>query len=118
MTTDSPNPVDGDVQALIEKEMDAFEKWFLSYRTDWDKESVYRVNYKNGPGFASAYIQAMWLGWSAHKKITPPARLLRPVELPEFKVHSNQPCWPSITVGLRDGEWIESLRQQGYEVKS
>lgn len=48
----------------------------------------------------------------------PSAQLLRPVELPEFKVHSNQPCWPSITVGLRDEEWIEALRQQGYEVKS
>lgn len=112
MTTNSPNPVEGDVQALIEKEMDAFEKWFLSYRTDWDKESVYRVNYKNGPGFASAYIQAMWLGWSAHKKITTPAQLLRPVELPEPYDDGHGNLW------LPQDAVIYAVKNAGGEVKS
>lgn len=100
MTTNSPNPVDGDVQALIEKEMDAFEKWFLSYRTDWDKESIYRINYKNGPGYSSAYVQAMWMGWNAHKECRPPGQLLRPVELPGIKTErSDWSAW----------NWIEHL---------
>lgn len=40
-----------------------------------------------------------------------------PVKAPEFAVHANQPCWPSIAVGMRDDEWKQALRAQGYQVE-
>ncbi|MEN4542882.1 hypothetical protein [Pantoea agglomerans] len=41
----------------------------------------------------------------------------QPVKAPEFAVHANQPCWPSIAVGMRDDEWKQALRAQGYQVE-
>lgn len=104
MTTNSPNPVNGDVQALIKHIRDNLAQFESDSYKFPNTEMVYRI--------ALAALTELPL------YTTPPAQILRPVELPEFKVHSNQPCWPSVTVGLRDEEWIEALRQQGYEVKN
>lgn len=39
------------------------------------------------------------------------------VTAPEFQVHANQPCWPSVTVGMRDSEWVATLKKAGIRVK-
>lgn len=139
MKTNSHSPVDGDVQALIEH-----CKSVSKYALDKEMRDQYGPLDRKMAEIALAALTAdpvvevttWWpLGVDGGERpflqplgnlppkssklyTTPPAQLLRPVELPEFKVHSNQPCWPSLTVGLRDKEWIEALRQQGYEVKN
>ncbi|TWD32306.1 hypothetical protein [Pantoea sp. SJZ147] len=60
MTTNSPNPVDGDVQALIER----LNR--IAARLKW-----------NNVGYAQDVLKAVDL------LTTPPAQLLRPVELPD-----------------------------------
>lgn len=60
MTTNSPNPVDGDLQALIER----LNR--IAARLKW-----------NNVGYAQDVLKAVDL------LTAPPAQLLRPVELPE-----------------------------------
>lgn len=147
MTTNSPNQVDGDVQALIYRCKDAVAHLSQMVEAGIRGGRYSVTEYRHQLMInktALAALEAEPVAWIvmapqgdyiernpevvAHLEGTglakckplydaPPAQLLRPVELPEFKVHSNQPCWPSLTVGLRDKEWIEALRQQGYEVK-
>ncbi|PQL06055.1 hypothetical protein [Pantoea ananatis] len=100
MTTNSPNPVVGDVQALIER----LNR--IAARLKW-----------NNIGYAQDVLKAVDL------LTTPPAQILRPVELPGFKKcpqeHVGSQFWIEINA------WneaviacAETLRQQGYEVKS
>lgn len=130
MTTNRPNPVDGDVQALIEHIKAVIDE-YESFGAGGMDEQVYRIAFAELTAEPCAFLYGASFergevegeiedspGTDMPVFTTPPAQLLRPVELPEFKVHSNQPCWPPLTVGLRDKEWIEALRQQGYEVKS
>lgn len=49
----------------ISTEIDKFEAWFVTHRADWDKDCIHRMSYKNGIGFASGYMQAMWTAWKA-----------------------------------------------------
>lgn len=149
MTTNSPNPVDGDVQALIGlckieiKRLKAASETNPNMRymatlmetalAALTAEPDVLISEEGGQAIraiinreisgAGRYVIFERPTFTGGEKMmplytTPPAQILRPVELPEFKVHSNQPCWPSLTVGLRDKEWIEALRDQGYEVKS
>jgi len=100
MTTNSPNPVDGDVQALIERLNRVAEK------LKW-----------HNVGYAQDILKAVNL------LTTPPAQILRPVELPQSfygEVHDGK----VVMLPANDGQWlnktavIEALRQQGYEVKN
>lgn len=54
-----------------EIEMDKFEAWFVTHRTDWSRDCIYRIPYKNGLGFASGYMQAMWTAWKARAALKP-----------------------------------------------
>ena len=195
MTTNSPNPVDGDVQALImsQKEMQDFANiyrsdndrgtyaWFDASLANWsegflspkvfehifDQQSATKwldkeienfiddgrcpsdyVYLKSNPALNPVIVvfyegkAVIWDGYhriaaAVHRNMpvyaiftTPPAQLLRPVELP----HAYSPALSSVlknsTDGVavmrcdKNGKWInktaviETLRQQGYEVKS
>jgi len=142
MTTNSPNPVDGDVQALIEHcktmiDASAFpetkkvaeialaaltaEPVYQVFSTqlgmwvDSDKDSY--DDYRHIPG---------------HRRIiytTPPAQLFRPVELPKkierddadgYWMHKSGRVSAVNAAYFNEAikECAEALRQQGYEVKS
>ncbi len=95
MTANSPNPVDGDVQALIERLNRLAEK------LKW-----------HNVGYAQDIVKAVDF------LTTPPAQLLRPVELPQvfdFTIEGMEECVDGLW--LRKADVIEELRQQGYEVK-
>lgn len=104
MTTNSPNPVDGDVQALIER----LNK--LAEKLKW-----------HNVGYAQDIVKAVDL------LTTPPAQLLRPVELPGGfspaigDIFDRQA--PVMRRDKEDGEWLhkvtvaELLRSLGHEVE-
>lgn len=113
MTTNSPNPVDGDVQAqpvawahrLVNKLNGTIHPWVYGSKEKEPSEGdIFRVEIM--PLYAA-----------------PPAQLLRPVELPQtfYGVVQDR---KSVMLAADDGQWlnktavIEALRQQGYEVKS
>lgn len=126
MTTNSPNPVDGDVQAL-------------KFRAE---AAEAKLNLCRSVLYSLAFVARRILpDYDEHPEIqradeildddsfinTPPAQLLRPVELPK---PIQQTEVSDYGLESRDGyglHWgsvetlklvAESLRQQGYEVKS
>ncbi|NEK84040.1 MAG: hypothetical protein G3W58_22900 [Pantoea ananatis] len=154
MTTNSPNPVDGDVQALIElakrishtplkvisetvvcpgvyssitsAEIHSLAKVALaaltaepyayaSRNTDMRKESQY---------FSGSIFNNAWgYEYTLPLYTTPPAQLLRPVELPDLKVCSSD--YAGSQLWIESKVWnkaidscAEALRKQGYEVKN
>ncbi|WP_432372376.1 hypothetical protein ACRPHP_16755 [Pantoea allii] len=144
MTTNSSNPVDGDVQALIadcqaeiedlkrsidrcdaigtteylyqlqsklKRQYAALEALtaepyvYASRNTDMSKESQHFS--------ASVFNNAWGYEYTLPLYTTPPAQLLRPVDLGNCTLtinNRNQLC-------LVESEVVETLRQQGYEVK-
>ncbi|MDJ0087662.1 hypothetical protein [Pantoea allii] len=149
MTTNSPNPVDGDVQALIAflKEKVASLKLAVKQRAFENVRDELVMDLKSAE-ISLAALTAEPVGevvdvggsrmveWDrcisegAKVYTTPPAQLLRPVELP----HAYSPALSSVMKNATDGravmrcdksgKWInktaviEALRQHGIEVKS
>lgn len=136
MKTNSPNQVDGDVQALIEycqrvlhgsnngSQMEQVYKIALAALT---AEPVYQF-IANNPD-KDGYIE--WADCNPDyfsKEPTdmrrilytaPPANLLRPVELPQPFAYTIEGMEEYIDGWwLRKDDVIEALRQQGYEVKN
>ncbi|QAB30094.1 hypothetical protein [Pantoea ananatis] len=128
MTTNSPNPVDGDMQALnvrgrftserflteclkpekisgekqrarIEELMMWFDRYYLaSANPKWLRGHVAELCY---------YIMAK-------SEATLPDQLLRPVEKPTTKCIG----WVKESIQEHDEKWIRAIREAGYEVKS
>lgn len=156
MTTNSPNPVDGDVQALIkdcQRDIEKLEKSLASnndhpmsfsekhLRSELARQQVALAALTAEPvGFCfksdldlmlnKIMISGMMtVRYSGEHPLytTPPAQLLRPVELPkpiQQTESSDYGLEPRDSYGLYWGSVetlklvAESLRQQGYEVKS
>jgi len=138
MTTNSSNPVDGDVQALIadcQAEIAEIEKMLAL----WGAVPYLKSQLKRQQ-VALAALTAEPVGWRDYQSdsgvrwkqgeifygltphraplyTTPPAQLLRTVQLPPF-IHS----WEGDDVisGRNKGimDCAEALRQQGFEVKN
>lgn len=133
MTTNSPNPVDGDVQALIEHiEKRKSGETRNDSVSDFNKfqRKIYEIalaaltaepadrivddgcSQRIGCVQVSDKLNCTWpLGTQFYT--TPPAKLLRPVELPDCvdDLHGVGPVMSADAV-------VEALRQQGYEVKN
>lgn len=157
MTTNSPNPVDADVQALIadcERDIDVLEA-AIDYQEIYSSPSrvkeirselarqmlalaalttercgslIQAVNPKTGSVnifYRSRGIESIdpeevaeWeMQEVEHLYTTPPAQLLRPVELPTGYT-SGYSSLGSDERFIRKSELIAALRQQGYEVKN
>lgn len=148
MTTNSPNPVDGDVQALIadcQAEIAQIEKALTTWGDAWipslqsklkrqqvalaalTAEHVYQF-IANNPD-KDGYIE--WADCNPDyfsKEPTdmrrilytaPPAQLLRPVGLPQAFAYTIEGMEEYVDGWwLRKDDVIEALRQQGYEVKN
>lgn len=111
MTTNSPNPVNGDVQARKQK------------RTDHSKlaaEIVHNLVSTDACDEEVTEKLTLWVLNRLNKELpTPPAQLLRPVELPQAFAYTIEGMEEYIDGWwLRKDDVIEALRQQGYEVKS
>jgi len=108
MTTNSPDPVDGDVQALIER-INVALKQFTSGRA-----SMHVPPLDTDVDIVLADCDKMLKSLT-----TPPAQLLRPVDLSECKKlwydHDDLSA-EIVCIPLKEIE--KALRQQGYEVKS
>lgn len=146
MTTNSPNPVDGDVQALIadcQAEIAEIEKMLalrgaVPYlKSQLKRQQVALASLTAQPDDrivddgcyqrigcvqVSDKLNCTWsLGTQFYTN--PPAQILRPVEKPQSFYGVIQDG-KSVMLSAYDGQWlnktdvIEALRQQGYEVKS
>ena len=124
MTTNSHNPVDGDVQALIEycehvlhgsnngSPMEQVYKIALASLTAEPADRIVDDGCSQRIGCVpvSDTLNCTWpLGTQFYT--TPPAQLLRPVELPEFVYD------PEGEPFLHRDEVAELLRSLGHEVK-
>ena len=114
MTTNSPNPVDGDVQALIldcQAEISEIEKSLTTWGEAWIPylQSKLKRQHVALAALTTKYVGTVSIAmdWSTHRNIatinmrpdlvlaemkdgdaiytTPPAQLLRPVELPDIE---------------------------------
>ncbi|WP_210502027.1 hypothetical protein [Pantoea ananatis] len=108
MTTNSPNPVDGDVQAHQmpvmtdaerQKSIDAISTRMRSISEEGDENLQFEYDI---------------LRFALIALTTPPAQLLRPVELPDIRRF----CSSHINCKRANELLSQALRQQGYEVKS
>ncbi|AVG77989.1 hypothetical protein [Pantoea ananatis] len=128
MTTNSLNPVDGDIQALIadcQAEIAEIEKRLTTWGEEW---IPYLQSKLKRQQVALAALTAEIHSFTFEEDpqplyTTPPAQLLRPVELPQFKFCSND-CAGS-QLWIESQVWnkaidacAEALRQHGIEVKS
>lgn len=130
MTTNSPNPVDGDVQALIAHIKEVLQEYdehggigygesvyrtalaaltakpyaYASRNTDMSKESQYFS--------ASVFNNAWGDEYTVPLYTTQPAQLLRPVELPEPYDDGHGNLW------LPQDAVISAVKNAGGEVKS
>jgi len=148
MTTNSPNPVDGDVQALIrniQRRIKNTKRWLSANKSIGNPESeaveliliyetalaaltaepVYQMRLLDGGDNESEWIEVSldefntqttekYGKWERRTLYTtPPAHLLRPVELPDCvdDLHGIGPVMSADAV-------VEALHQQGYEVKN
>lgn len=94
---------------------------------DWQEKCLADFNHhiaKGDPRDVAAYCAFMWFhGWQT-RHTTPPAQLLRPVELPKpiniHDLHGKTDYFYDRSEGWNSAiyECKESLRQQGYEVKN
>ncbi|MGP2520502.1 hypothetical protein ACTUSX_11515 [Pantoea ananatis] len=140
MTTNSPNPVDVDVQALIadcQQEIESL-KWKIDRTRKSGGTLVYLESCLARQEVALAALKAEPVGFCFRSDLNlmlnkimvsgmmtvrysgehplyaiPPAQLLRPVELPDYvdDLHGIGPVMSADAV-------VEALRQQGYEVKN
>ncbi|WP_029570344.1 hypothetical protein [Pantoea ananatis] len=106
MTTNSPNPVDGDVQAqpvawahrLVNKLNGTIHPWVYGSKEKEPSEGdIFRVEVM--PLYAA-----------------PPAQVLRPVELPKETGKMGNDFWLG-EMNMRSA-FIKAIREAGYEVKS
>lgn len=142
MTTNSPNPVDGDVQALIadcEAEIAELEKRLTTWGEAWipylqsklRRQQIALASLTAVPTFSTSVPQKDivddgFIGslfgpdvFAIKLYTTPPAQLLRPVELPQSFAYTIEGMEEYMDGWwLRKDDVIEALRQQGYEVKS
>lgn len=147
MTTNSPNPVDGDVQALIEHIKEVLQEYEEHGGIGYG-EAVYRTALAALTAEPVAYTDAeeletlrkgtfadMFTPHESYKAdqlwiplyTTPPAQLLRPVELPGGfspaigDIFDRQA--PVMRRDKEDGQWLhkavvkELIRSLGHEVK-
>lgn len=124
MTTNSHNPVDGDVQALIEHINEVLQEYEEHGGIGYG-EAVYRtaLSALTAEPVGNFYEDGKdnWWQLGPHDKTphitplytTPPAQLLRQVELPDCvdDLHGVGPVMSADAV-------VQALHQQGYEVKS
>ena len=131
MTTNSPNPVDGDVQALIEhiKQTLSVDDGAIGFRVykialaALTAEPVYQfiVNNPDKDGYIEwADCNPDYFSKEPTDKrrilyTTPPAQFLRPVELP---IKRRPWSFADSDNVLDYQETVTALRNQGYEVKS
>lgn len=157
ITTNSPNPVDGDVQALIadcKAEIAEIEKalttwgdvWIPSLQSKLNRQKVALAALTAEPGIfewrfrdTEGSLPSPWvtLGMDKLEQCrntfgdmveyrfwfpTPPAQLLRPVELPpksDVKMGGDAKTRALLTgMNMMLKSCTEALRQQGYEVKN
>lgn len=151
MTTNSPNPVDGDVQALIAdckseiKHLEdriaycnKYEVGLSDYESQLKRQKIalaaltaepYAYASRNidiskeSQYFSASVFNNAWGDeYTVPLYTTPPAQLLRPVELPgERKWHEDDEAEDdTYNCGWNNGikACAEALRQQGYEVKN
>ncbi|MCK0554674.1 hypothetical protein KFO32_16660 [Pantoea ananatis] len=141
MTTNSPNPVDGDVQALIDHintQLDLLRSVTIKHVDEFQIEDIkmdikvheialasltaepvgYGNQRKDGTGFGSS-LRSKHLARAedlVYKPVplytTPPAQLLRPVELPGFVYDAEGEPW------IHGDEVVDLLRSLGHEVKN
>lgn len=137
MTTNSPNPVDGDVQALIarcQKHLQWLKDNAASYPDNVESleedrliheaalaaltaEPEYNVSFEGGEirldvtkaEYNGRHPDYRWISYT-----TPPAQLSRPVEKPTTKCIG----WVKESIQEHDEKWISAIREAGYEVKS
>lgn len=115
MTTNSPNPVDGDVQAHQMPELTHQQREHLlcfindAFKSLSGVEPESTKKYDENLGELTKQVFQVSLA----ALTTPPAHLLRPVELPDCveELHGVGPVMAADAV-------VQALRQQGYEVKS
>lgn len=142
MTTNSPNPVDGDVQALIGLCKIEIKRWKAASETNPNMRYMvvlmetalasltakpeYNVSFEGGEirldvtkaEYNGRHPDYRWISYTI-----PPAQLLRPVELSQ-SFYGVVKDGKSVMLAADDGQWlnktavIEALRQQGCEVKS
>ncbi|MGG6193002.1 hypothetical protein ACQV2B_02745 [Pantoea allii] len=153
MTTNSPNPVEGDVQALIadcQQEIESL-KWKIDRTRKSGGTLVYLESCLARQEVALAALKAEPVAYTDAEELetlrkgtfadmftphetykadqlwiplytTPPAKLLRPVELPQ-SFYGVVQDGKAVMLPANDGQWlnktavIEALRKQGYEVK-
>lgn len=139
MTTNSPNPVEGDVQALIALCKIEIKRWKAASEANPNMRYMvtlmeaalasltaeplaatekHEISNMRATGL---YLRAWPVdreenerdGFNIHLYTTPPAQLLRPVELPDCvdDLHGIGPVMSADSV-------VEALRKQGYEVKN
>lgn len=142
MTTNSPNPVDGDVQALIDTAREDIkflegvrEKRGHLFELEEQKLALIKIalaalkapgrkvftcsgcgceNFDE-PNESDCHCFIEGREWVESMVYTnPPAQLLRPVELPDIRRF----CSSHINCKRANELLSEALRQQGYEVKS
>lgn len=128
MTTNSPNPVDGDVQALIA----SLELKVKNLSDGWLKAIAERdeARKERGKLEAARAVRDAWKerAWMAEEKLselekliantTPPAQLLRPVVLPDVsaaKYYTEEGAFKAFDY-KRDLK--EAILKAGCEVKS
>jgi len=107
MATNSPNPVDGDLQAqpvawahrLVNKRNGTIHPW------------VYGSNEKE-PSEGDIFLVEVKPLYD-----TPPAQLLRPVELPPLILFGYTEEEMNVMCNVRNAD-IEAIRAAGYEVKN
>ncbi|MBC0853837.1 hypothetical protein [Pantoea stewartii] len=142
MTTNSPNPVDGDVQALIDEVHYNLQYCFCSEKTKklmqialsaltaepvaWVVMAPHGDYIESNPDCV-ANIEGSGDAKCKPLYTTPPAQLLRPVELPDDAPNALlalcQQVYDSRITGASVAQdvWqdcLDELRQQGIEVKS
>ena len=147
MTTNSPNPVDGDVQALIGLCKIEIKRWKAASESNPNMRYMVALIETALASLTTKPVGTVSIAmdWNTHRNIatinmrpdlvlaemkdgdaiytTPPAQLLRPLELPQ-SFYGVVQDGKSVMLAADDGQWlnktavIEALRQQGYEVKN
>lgn len=121
MTTNSPNPVDGDVKTLKQNRID---------HSKLAAEIVHNLVSTDSCDEEVTEKLILWVLNRLNKEFpTPPAQLLRQVALPQrYRATLGKDCNDAepraVMLPARDGAWLSALdvehciRAAGYEVKS
>lgn len=139
MKDNSPNPVDGDVQALIADCLNDIEEIQYEISTYGDESGrrasklkrqqmalaaltakpEYNVSFEGGEirldvtkaEYNGCHPDYRWISYT-----TPPAQILRPVELPKETGKMGNDFWLG-EMNMRSA-FIKAIREAGYQVKS